>query len=230
MIILSCQCATATATQLEVCFAPPIPGGCDPTETIIRIIAGAHRQILVQAYEFTSAPIAKAIVDAHMRGLDVRVILDKSNLHEGYSSVRFLTHEDVPVMIDAVHNIAHNKVMIVDGETVITGSFNFTKAAEERNAENLVVIHDRAIATTYIKNWDDHAGHSDAVRLSEDQQGNAVAQVPVTNGEVTGNKHSHIYAWPGCGSYDRMSPGNRVVFASRQAAEAAGFRAARNCR
>ena len=47
--------------------------------------------------------------------------------------------------IDAEHAIAHNKVMIIDGETVITGSFNFTKAAEENNAENLLIIHDKKL-------------------------------------------------------------------------------------
>jgi phosphatidylserine/phosphatidylglycerophosphate/cardiolipin synthase-like enzyme len=57
--------------------------------------------------------------------------------------------------------IAHNKVIIIDGETVITGSFNFTKAAEENNAENLLVIHDKKLAERYTKNWDEHAKHSE---------------------------------------------------------------------
>jgi phosphatidylserine/phosphatidylglycerophosphate/cardiolipin synthase-like enzyme len=51
-------------------------------------------------------------------------------------------------------------LMIIDGETVITRSFNFTKAAEEKNAENLLVVRDKALAEKYIKNWQDHAGHS----------------------------------------------------------------------
>jgi len=51
--------------------------------------------------------------------------------------------------------------MIIDGETVITGSFNFTKAAEEKNAENLLVIHDKKLAERYTKNWQDHAQHSE---------------------------------------------------------------------
>ena len=63
--------------------------------------------------------------------------------------------------IDAQHAIAHNKVMIIDGETVITGSFNFTKAAEENNAENLIVLRDRKLAERYIKNWQEHAEHSE---------------------------------------------------------------------
>jgi len=63
--------------------------------------------------------------------------------------------------IDAKHAIAHNKVMIIDGEAVITGSFNFTKAAEESNAENLLVIRDKKLAERYIKNWQEHERHSE---------------------------------------------------------------------
>jgi hypothetical protein len=57
-------------------------GICDPTESVVAAVDHAHKQVLVQAYEFTSAAIAKSVVDAQKRGLDVRVILDKSNLHE----------------------------------------------------------------------------------------------------------------------------------------------------
>ena len=54
--------------------------------------------------------------------------------------------------------------MIIDGETVITGSFNFSKAAEERNAENLLIIRDRELAGRYTANWKVHEGHSEAYR------------------------------------------------------------------
>lgn len=79
-----------------------------------------------------------------------------------YSSATFLNNVGIPVKIDAAHAIAHNKVMVVDGETVITGSFNFTKAAEEKNAENLLVIRDRKLAELYPRNWQEHERHSDA--------------------------------------------------------------------
>ena len=59
------------------------------------------------------------------------------------------------------HAIGHNKVMIIDGESVIMGSFNFTKAAEESNAENLLVIRERKLAERYIKNWQEHERHSE---------------------------------------------------------------------
>jgi len=100
-------------------------------------LAGAHSTVLVQAYSFTSEPIAQALIEAYARGVDVEVILDKSQRTEDDARARPLLDAGIPVRSDAVHAIAHNKVMVIDGDTVITGSFNFTKAAEERNAETL---------------------------------------------------------------------------------------------
>jgi phosphatidylserine/phosphatidylglycerophosphate/cardiolipin synthase-like enzyme len=141
----------------QVYFSPN--GGC--TDAIIRELNKAKSTILVQAYSFTSAPIAKALLNAHKRGVKVEVILDKSQKTQKYSSATFLYNQGIPVKIDAQHAIAHNKVMIIDGETVITGSFNFTKAAEENNAENLLVIRDREMADLYARNWQEHERHSE---------------------------------------------------------------------
>jgi phosphatidylserine/phosphatidylglycerophosphate/cardiolipin synthase-like enzyme len=91
----------------------------------------------------------------------VEVILDKSQRKDEYSSATFLFNAGIPTKIDAKHAIAHNKVMVIDVETVITGSFNFTKSAEENNAENLLVIRDKKLAERYIKNWQEHARHSE---------------------------------------------------------------------
>jgi phosphatidylserine/phosphatidylglycerophosphate/cardiolipin synthase-like enzyme len=81
---------TALATEVTVCFAPPLPDGCDPTTVIIQTLGAAQHQILVQAYKFTSGPIARAIVEAHSRGVDVSVILDKSNEKDFYSKLKSL--------------------------------------------------------------------------------------------------------------------------------------------
>ena len=112
-------------------------------------------------YSFTSAPIAKALVDAHKRGVNVAVVLDKSQRTAKYSSADFTAHASIPTFIDAAHAIAHNKVMVIDKETVITGSFNFTKAAEEKNAENLLILRSKNLAQEYIENWKKHKGHAE---------------------------------------------------------------------
>jgi phosphatidylserine/phosphatidylglycerophosphate/cardiolipin synthase-like enzyme len=143
------QVAGKGAPTWEVYFSPN--GGC--TEAVVKALGGAKASVLVQAYSFTSAPIAKALVEAARRGVKVEVVLDKRQRTEKYSSADFVAHhEGVPIWIDAVHAIAHTKVMVIDGATVLTGSFNFTKAAEEHNAENLLVIQDPALAEKYAAN------------------------------------------------------------------------------
>jgi phosphatidylserine/phosphatidylglycerophosphate/cardiolipin synthase-like enzyme len=87
-------------------------------------------------------------------------MLDKSQRTGKCSSADFLANQGGPTMIDANHAISHNKVMIIDGETVITGSFNFTKAAQEKNAENLLIVRDQALAAQYTQNWNAHWQHS----------------------------------------------------------------------
>jgi phosphatidylserine/phosphatidylglycerophosphate/cardiolipin synthase-like enzyme len=62
-------------------------------------------------------------------------------------------------MIGANHAISSNKVMIIDGETVITGSFSFTKTTQEKNAENLPIIRGLALATQYTQNWETYRQH-----------------------------------------------------------------------
>ena len=105
----------------DVCFSPK--GQC--TQKIVQLIEQAKREILVQAYSFTSAPIARELVIAHKRGVDVKVILDKSQVKNNkYSSSRFLANNHIPVWIDYKPAIAHSKVMLFDNAILETGSFN----------------------------------------------------------------------------------------------------------
>lgn len=149
--------ARARSTTWSVYFSPH--GGC--AEAVVEALGRAKSTVLVQAYSFTSAPIAKALVDAHKRGVKVEVVLDRSQRTEKYSSATFVYNNGIPCSIDAQHAIAHNKVMVIDGLTVITGSFNFTKAAEANNAENLLVIEDAEMAAKYAQNWSVHRQHSE---------------------------------------------------------------------
>ena len=137
-------------------------GGC--TEAIVGQIDKARSELLIQAYSFTSREIAAAIVRAHKRGVRVEIVLDKSNHAEKYSAADFTARAGVPTCIDARHAIAHNKIMILDRETVITGSFNFTKAAEDSNAENVLIIRSVELADLYRRNWEAHRAHSGEYR------------------------------------------------------------------
>jgi len=161
--------------RVKVFFSPS--GGC--TDAVVAEIDRARSEVLVQAYVFTSAPIAKALLQAHRRGVRVEAILDRSQQARRYSSAAFLVNAGIPTYIDGQHAIAHNKVMIIDGECVISGSFNFTKAAEESNAENLVVIRSAELARVYLANWREHRAHSTAVdRLTSVQPSPGPPQKP----------------------------------------------------
>jgi phosphatidylserine/phosphatidylglycerophosphate/cardiolipin synthase-like enzyme len=142
------------------CYFSP-KGGC--TEAIVKELDDARQTVLIQAYSFTSVPIAKALVEAHERGVKITVILDKSQRTQNYSEADFVAHAEIPCFIDAKHAIAHNKIMLIDGRTIITGSFNFTKQAEISNAENLLVIHDHPeLFSAYEANFKKHLAHSEA--------------------------------------------------------------------
>jgi len=150
--------ATSTTTSWQVYFSPD--GGC--TQAIVDAIGAAHQQVMVQAYEMSSPQIKKALVAAERRGVKVQAIFDPSAVKETNSMVGELSSGGIPVYIDSAHSpgLAHNKVMIVDHDVVITGSFNFTKAAETRNAENLLIVRDPALAAAYARNFANHLAHS----------------------------------------------------------------------
>lgn len=146
------------ADSWQLYFSPN--GGC--TDAIIAELGRAEKSIHVQAYSFTSTPIAKALVEAKRRGVAVEVVLDKSQRNERYTSADFIAHAKIPTFIDDKHAIAHNKVIIIDGEVTITGSFNFSNAAEKSNAENLLILRSSELAERYLQNWHSHQAHSRA--------------------------------------------------------------------
>lgn len=150
--------AASVSTGTEVYFSPN--GGC--TAAIVKAIAAARESIYVQAYSFTSQPIADALVAAQQRGVKVAAILDSSNNTDKSTSEDIIASGGVRTLIDSKHAIAHSKVIVIDARTVITGSFNFSNAAEQSNVENLLVLHDPDLARKYLANWTEHEAHSDA--------------------------------------------------------------------
>ena len=148
--------AAVPVAQIRVFFTP----GNTVETAIAEVIAAARQRILVQAYSFTNPLIVQALAEAKSRGVDVIVLLDKSNRNQKYSAADFTSHSGIETLIDDKHAIAHNKVMIIDDQIVITGSYNFTRAAEKSNAENLVIIESVPIAEKYLRNWQKHRNHA----------------------------------------------------------------------
>ena len=147
---------------IEYAFTP----GDDAAALIVKAIDGARFQILVQAFSFTHLEIAAALIRAERRGVDVKVIADAEQMDLiDHNVIPQLVKGGVPVFTDEEHSAAHNKVMVIDAAAripvLITGSFNFTHAAQFRNAENLLIFRgNHELTRAYLDNWVRHLKHS----------------------------------------------------------------------
>jgi phosphatidylserine/phosphatidylglycerophosphate/cardiolipin synthase-like enzyme len=146
---------------ITVHFSPK--GGC--TQEVVSVIDAAKTEILVMAYSFTSEPILAALKRAIRRKVHVQAVVDAgSNKNTQRSVADDLAAAGAEVYLDSRHAIFHDKVMIIDSVVVVTGSFNFTNAAEINNAENLLVIHSSGLAARYAENWETHRQHSQLIK------------------------------------------------------------------
>jgi len=141
--------AVATG-DTEVGFSP----SGNAHELVIRAIQNARHSIRVAAYSFTSKEVARALVDAHKRGVDVRAVLDDSQKSERYTGATFLANSGIPTRTSSRYAIMHNKFLVIDDRHVQTGSFNYTMSAQQRNAENVIVLWNQpGIANAYAREW-----------------------------------------------------------------------------
>lgn len=150
------QPSLSQAEVVGIYFTPP----ADVAAAVIEVIDQSKSEVLVQAYGFTHNGIAQALVRSHARGVMVKVLLDAKTDSTNRFVTDLLQSQQIPLRLDASHAIAHNKVIVVDGEMVITGSFNFTNSAQTRNAENLLVLRSKGLADSYKSNWQVHWNHS----------------------------------------------------------------------
>jgi len=150
-VLLNCSVALAKdSDSIEVKFSP----NQGATKAIVKLIGEAKKSVRVAAYSFTSKDIATALLAAHKRGVDVKAVMDKSNTKSDYSSAKFLTNVGIPTRINFEYAIMHSKYIIIDSLTVQTGSFNYSKAAENKNAENIIILRNQPnIAKQFENNW-----------------------------------------------------------------------------
>jgi phosphatidylserine/phosphatidylglycerophosphate/cardiolipin synthase-like enzyme len=160
-------CCAAAAAQTPA--PPPLPARgtvqvaftpWDNAEAmIVDGIRRARLQILVQAFSFTSRSLANALIAAKRRGVDVQVMADREQTFSGEASrIPDLARAGIPVMLEVRYQSAHSKVMVIDAGSedaaVITGSYNWTYAAQYKNAENVLILrHNPDIVNAYAANW-----------------------------------------------------------------------------
>jgi phosphatidylserine/phosphatidylglycerophosphate/cardiolipin synthase-like enzyme len=166
LLCLLAVCPPLAAENLS--SAPSFAVGFSPKgeslSIILQGIGEAQTSILVAAYSFTSKPISAALLAAHERGVVVRVVADANSSNSQYSAVTFLASRGVPVRVNRRYAIFHHKFMIIDGRHLETGSFNYSAAAANKNAENVLFLRDAPeIAAVYAAEWEKLWDESDVI-------------------------------------------------------------------
>jgi phosphatidylserine/phosphatidylglycerophosphate/cardiolipin synthase-like enzyme len=148
---------TGTATQmktaeisLESCFSPG--EACD--KKIIQFIRTAQKSLDIAVFSFTHAGIARAIEDAHARGVRVRMVVDREQSQNDGSLVDEMQAAGVPLKFGSQKGLMHNKFTILDKQALETGSYNYSYAATSYNAENQLYLKDTNIIDRFQKDFE----------------------------------------------------------------------------
>jgi phosphatidylserine/phosphatidylglycerophosphate/cardiolipin synthase-like enzyme len=170
-VLAGAPSATAVVPTPNASVRAVFTPGDDIAGEIIQAIRQARKQVLVQAFSFTHDEIARALIEASRRGVEVKLIADREQTEKmRRGQVTGIARAGVPVWLDSEHQGAHNKVMVIDAgrpnAQIITGSYNFTRAAQHKNAENVVFISgNEALVRQYVANWQRHQAHSQPLVL-----------------------------------------------------------------
>lgn len=167
--------APSSGATAEVFFSPD--AGTD--RAIARAVGEARRRVWVAGYYFTSSTLAKALDQAHARGLDVRVVLDSSQATLRYSSATYFHNQGVPLWINARYPVMHHKFLLIDADTVGFGSMNFTRAGAQQNAENFNLFRRwPQLAATYTQAFERLQDESERYRpgMTFDARGGAAGE------------------------------------------------------
>ena len=139
--------ALADGMQVFTYFSP----GSDTISPLLKEINSAEKSIHFMTFSFTHDALGSAMRDRFKSGIDVRGVFEARQTDNPYSEYKGMKKAGLPVILDRNRGDMHHKVIVIDEETVITGSYNFSKNAEERNDENLLIIKgNREIAAAYL--------------------------------------------------------------------------------
>ena len=109
----------------------------------------AKESIHLAVYSFTSDKLANALARAVSRGVEVKVVADYSQSFSEHSVLEAISSAGVQVRVKKGAGLMHNKFAVIDESRVATGSFNYTKSADERNDENIVLVRSEETAALF---------------------------------------------------------------------------------
>jgi len=212
--------------EVEVYFSPE--GPCQ--KQVCSEIRSAIRSIDVMMYYFTNPSICEALADAQKKKVDIRIILDSSQKDLRYSSWKHLRSLDIPIHFYNGEGLLHHKVAIIDGETVLTGSYNWTQAAQKRNQENLIIIKDEEIAGVFQKEFEKLFNKTAAFEENSSPSDIKKRAPPAAAVDVfISSRNSNVFHRNTCPFIRRIKKENLIIFRSLRDALRSGRRPCRKC-
>ncbi len=133
-------------TDVEVYFSPDD----GVLQRLLSLVAAAEESIEFLAFTFTSDPLAEALIARSAEGVRVRGVMERDQVNNSGGEFGNLVLAGLDLRIDANRNKMHHKVILIDGEIVVTGSYNFSRNAEEKNDENVLILHSDEITQQYL--------------------------------------------------------------------------------
>lgn len=159
-LTLSGLACCALSVAMPATASPSIQTAFSPEhgalQLVLNTIGSARESILLMGYSFTSPEVVRALIDAHRRGVDVKVVLDEKGNRSKASvaAMSLVARAGIPIRTNERYAILHDKIIIVDDHTVETGSFNYTRAGARNNSENVLVLREMPeIASQYSAHW-----------------------------------------------------------------------------
>jgi phosphatidylserine/phosphatidylglycerophosphate/cardiolipin synthase-like enzyme len=144
------QMVTIDGTTVQVLFSPED----DVMSRLVPLIEGAQDSVAFMAFSFTHDSLGAAMLGRAGAGVEVRGVFETRGSETEYSEMSRLACAGVPVRQDGNPGTLHHKVLVIDGETVVTGSLNFSENADESNDENVVIVSNRDIAAQYLQEFE----------------------------------------------------------------------------
>jgi cardiolipin hydrolase len=134
----------------QACFSP----GDACLKAIVSGIHSVRSSLKICVFTISDDRITQAILQAHHRGIAVRILTDNEKLFDKGSDIRELLAAGIPVRVDETANHMHHKFAILDNQTLLTGSYNWTRSAAQYNHENLVVTDQKNLVQDFCREFD----------------------------------------------------------------------------
>jgi len=140
---------TVNGVDMEALFSPDE----HPQARLVPLLRRAQEDILLLAYTWTADPLTDALIEAHRKGVAVTGWVEASKLDASGHDYGRMREAGLDVLPDPLPALLHHKVLVIDGYTVVLGSYNFTHSADARNDENVLIVDDADLAAAFFTWW-----------------------------------------------------------------------------